>query len=145
MDTNRNALIEAGLTKQVIGVFYAVYNELGAVFLESVYENAFAMALRQSGLVVEQQASLTVRFRGACVGEFKADLLVSECPVVELKAVSQLNSVHEVQLVNYLKASGIKVGLLFNFGPRPQFKRRILGRASHPRTSASIRVQKDVR
>lgn len=144
MNTDKNILMEAGLTERVIGVFYDVYNELGAGFLESVYENAFAIALREVGIDVQQQASLQVKFRGLSVGEFKADLLVSKCLIIELKAVAQLNPTHEVQLVNYLKASGIPVGLLFNFGPRPQLKRRVFGHASNPRPSALIRVQKDV-
>lgn len=144
MKADKELLMDAALTERVIGVFYAVYNELGAGFLESVYENAFAIALREIGLDTKQQVPLDVKFRGQSVGEFKADLLVSNCLVIELKAVVQLNPAHEVQLVNYLKASGIPVGLLFNFGPRPQFKRRIFDRASNPRPSALIRVQKDV-
>ncbi|WP_368564994.1 GxxExxY protein [Pseudoxanthomonas sp. UTMC 1351] len=144
MYTDKKLLIEEGLTERVIGVFYDVYNELGAGFLESVYENAFAIALREVGIDVQQQVSLQVEFRGLSVGAFKVDLLISKCLIVELKAVAQLNPAHEVQLVNYLKASGVQVELLFNFGPRPQFKRRIFGHASNPCPSALIRVQKDV-
>lgn len=144
MYADKKLLMKERLTERVIGVFYDVYNELGTGFLEIVYENSFATALREIGIEVQQQVSLQVEFRGLNVGEFKVDLLVSKCLVVELKAVAQLNSAHEVQLVNYLKASGIPVGLLFNFGPRPQFKRRIFGQASNPRPSALIRVQKDV-
>lgn len=145
MSTDENSLLEAGLTERVIGVFFAVYNELGAGFLESVYENAFALALREAGIEVTQQAPLAVRFRGVCVGDFKADLLIADRLVIELKAVSQLTTAHEVQLVNYLKATGIPIGLLFNFGPKPQFKRRILtSDLSNSRSSAPIRVQNDV-
>jgi GxxExxY protein len=132
MDTS-TALPEADLTERVIGIFYAVYNELGSGFLESVYENALALALRETGIVAVQQASLRVQLRGHIVGEFRADLLVDDRLIVEIKAVAQLASAHEVQLVNYLKATGIRVGLLMNFGPHPQFKRRIFGTlASHP-------------
>lgn len=144
MNADKHPLLEAELTERVIGVFYAVYNELGSGFLESVYENAFAAALREIGLRVVQQAPIDVRFRGILVGEFKADLLVEERIIVELKAVSQLGSAHEVQLVNYLKATGIPVGLLFNFGPRPQFKRRVFDSHPNPRSSASIRVEENV-
>jgi GxxExxY protein len=121
------ALAEAELTERVIGIFYAVYNELGHGFLESVYENALALALRETGIAVVQQAPLRVGFRGHTVGEFRADLLVDDRLIVEIKAVSRLAPVHEVQLVNYLKATGIRVGLLMNFGLHPQFKRRIFG------------------
>ncbi|WP_297834308.1 GxxExxY protein [Thermomonas sp.] len=144
MNADKHSLLESDLTEQVIGIFYTVYNELGAGFLESVYENAFAAALGDAGLSVVQQAPINVHFRGILVGEFKADLLVEGRVIVELKAVSQLGKVHEVQLINYLKATGIPVGLLFNFGPRPQFKRRVFDVLSHPRSSASIRVKDNV-
>lgn len=77
MDTDKAVLVDADLTDRVIGIFYAVYNELGSGFLESVYENALAMALREAGLAVQQQVCLTVQFRNQVVGEFKADLLVA--------------------------------------------------------------------
>ena len=120
-------LLHRDVTERVIGVFYAVYNELGNGFVESVYQNAMALALGQSGLIVEQQFPLIVVFRGEIVGEFRVDLFVEHCIVVELKAVTQLTSAHEVQLVNYLKATGARVGLLLNFGGRSaQFRRRVL-------------------
>lgn len=121
------------MTERVIGIFYAVYNELGHGFLESVYENALALALRETDIVAVQQAPLRVQFRGHTVGEFRADLLVENRLIVEIKAVSRLAPAHEVQLVNYLEATGIRVGLLMNFGLHPQFKRRIFGTvAPHP-------------
>ncbi|MGH8145949.1 MAG: GxxExxY protein [Rhodanobacteraceae bacterium] len=126
-------LAEADLTERVSGTFYAVYNELGHGFLESVYENSLALALRGTGVAVVQQAPLRVDFREHTVGEFRADLLVDDRLIVEVKAVSRLAPAHEVQLVNYLKVTGIRVGLLMNFGPHPQFKRRIFGAtAFHP-------------
>ncbi|HSX63449.1 MAG TPA: GxxExxY protein [Pseudoxanthomonas sp.] len=145
MDANKAELEDADLTKQVIGIFYSVYNELGPGFLESVYENSMTMALREAGLEAAQQVPLNVWFRDNIVGEFKVDLLVSRRLVIELKAVSQLSSIHEVQLVNYLKATRLGTGLLFNFGPKPQFKRRVYGSVlpSSP-SSALIRVQKNV-
>ena len=145
MDTDKDLLVGAALSERVIGVFFDVYNELGPGFLESVYENAMAFALRQSGLATTQQAPLTVTFRGQIVGEFRVDLLVENRLIIELKAVSQLTVAHEVQLVNYLKATRIPVGLLLNFGASPQFKRRIFSlHAENPLLSASIRVQKNV-
>lgn len=142
MNADRPFLIEEELTERVIGSFYAVYNELGSGFLESVYENSLALLIRESGLDVAQQAPLRVDFRGAVVGEFRADLLVERRLIVEVKAVQQLVTAHEVQLLNYLKATGIRVGLLMNFGPKPVFKRRVLeSEPLYPRSSASIRVK----
>jgi len=111
------------ITRQIIGVFFAVYNELGAGFLESVYVESLAIALVQVGLPVEREKPLTVHFRGEVVGKFRADLIVGEVILVEVKACSKLNSVHEAQTLNYLRATSLEVGLLVNFGFRPQFRR----------------------
>ncbi len=113
------------LTERIIGAFYEVYKELGPGFLESVYESALSIVLAQSGLRIERQVPLEVRFRGVLVGLFRPDLLVEGLVVVELKAAKSLDPAHEAQLLNCLKATQIEVGLLFNFGPRPQFKRMI--------------------
>jgi GxxExxY protein len=144
MNADDHRLIERDLTEHVIGSFYTVYNELGPGFLESVYENSLAITLRDEGLSIEQQVPLRVHFHGHVVGEFRADLLVERRLILEMKALTQLTAVHEVQLVNYLKATGLHVRLLLNFGPRRQFKRRVLESASiHPRSSASIRVKEN--
>jgi GxxExxY protein len=135
MNADQAELIASDITERVIGVFFAVYNELGAGFVESVYQNAMALALRESGLKVEQQYPLTVSFRGETVGEFRVDLLVEETVVLELKAVAQLTPTHEVQLVNYLKATGAPVGLLLNFGRNAQFKRRVLSQSEKIRVN----------
>ncbi len=111
------------LTRKIIGVFYDVYNELGYGFLESVYEEAMAIALRQAGLGVERQVSLKVKFRGEVVGDFRADMVLERAVILELKAASAIDSAHEAQLLNYLRATEIEIGLLLNFGPKPQFKR----------------------
>ncbi len=141
MDGDKALLMDAGLTDRIIGAFYSVYNELGHEFLENVYENALVIALREIGLAVEHQASLTVRYRSHVVGDFKADLLVEGKIIVELKAVAQLMPAHEAQLVNYLKASGLLVGLLLNFGSRPQIKRKVFGQSRlDPLSSDLIRV-----
>ncbi|MCE9560960.1 MAG: GxxExxY protein [Planctomycetes bacterium] len=111
------------ITERIIGVFYEVYNELGFGFLESVYENAMVLALRAIGLKAEQQLKLPVFFRGHPVGEFIADIVVADVVILELKAADTLISSHESQLLNYLKATPIEVGLLLNFGPKPRLKR----------------------
>jgi GxxExxY protein len=111
------------LTDKIISVFFAVYNELGHGFLESVYEEAMTISLRDSGLKVERQVPLQVWYRGQKVGDFKADMLVENAVLLELKCARTFEPVHEAQLLNYLKATEIEVGLLFNFGPCPQFRR----------------------
>lgn len=126
MNTDQaNALLEHDLTERIIGAYYAVYNELGAGFLESVYESALALALQDAGLLVVRQAPIEVRFRGQLVGEFRADMLVNQCIIIEIKAATRLTNAHDGQLINYLKATGIRVGLLFNFGAQPEFRRRV--------------------
>jgi len=111
------------LTEKIIGVFYEVYNELGFGFLESVYEQAMCIALRQVGLCVECQVPIKVYFRGVEVGFFKADMLVEGVILLELKSARALEPAHESQLANELRATDIEVGLLLNFGPTPEVKR----------------------
>jgi len=100
-----------------------VNNELGDGFLESVYENALYIVLTGYGLCVERQKNISVFFRGNIIGDFKADLIINKKVIVELKAVRALDPAHEAQLINYLKATNIEVGLLLNFGRKPEFKR----------------------
>ncbi len=127
-DSNVNEQFRhAELTKGIIGVFYEVYNELGHGFLESVYENSLAIALRVKGFEVHQQVSVPVLFRGQLVGDFNADLLVNKTVILELKSCRSIVDAHIAQLLNYLKATEIEVGLLLNFGPRPEFKRVVFG------------------
>ena len=111
------------LTDLIIGTFYEVYNELGFGFLESVYEKALLIALRTKGFKVEKQVPIPVVFRGISIGNFEADLIVENIVILELKAVRLLDEVHKAQLLNYLRATEIEVGLLLNFGQRPEFKR----------------------
>jgi len=113
------------LTKKIIKGYYEVYNELGSGFLESVYENAFGHVLNGYGLSIKSQSPIDVYFRTQKVGEFKADLLVEDKIIVELKAVGMLLPIHKAQLINYLKATDIEIGLLMNFGDEPEFKRYI--------------------
>jgi len=117
-------LISADISKAVLGAAYEVQNSLGCGFLEKVYENALALELRRAGFAVEQQRPIQVRYRHVTVGEYYADLCVAQSLIVELKAARQLDSVHEAQCINYLKASGIPLCLLINFGrPRLQYRR----------------------
>ena len=117
----------AELTKGIIGIFYEVYNELGHGFLESVYEKSLAIALRAKGYEVQQQVAIPVWFRGQQVGDFVADLLVNKLVILELKSCRSIDDAHLAQLLNYLKATELEVGLLLNFGPRPEFKRAVFG------------------
>jgi GxxExxY protein len=111
------------LTEKIIGVFFDVYNELGYGFLESVYEQGMVVALEDAGLKVQQQVPTPVWFRTRQIAEFRCDLLVEKKVLLELKAARAIEKSHEAQLLNYLKATEIEVGLLLNFGERPQFRR----------------------
>jgi GxxExxY protein len=130
-------LLHQGITEQILGACFDVSKELGAGFLESVYQKALLVALQQRGLQVVSQAPLEVTFRGQCVGTFFADVLVESVVIVELKAVDALLPEHQTQVINYLRATGIPVGLLVNFGrPRIQYRRLYWDdRACAPRIS----------
>ena len=115
------------LTYKIRGCVYEVYRELGAGFLEKVYESALEIELAKQGLSVVRQQSLIVSYKGAVVGEFVVDLLVEGRIILELKAVSKLLPLHEAQLLNYLKVSNTKLGLLVNFSyPKAMVRRVIL-------------------
>ena len=115
----------AELTGKILGAFFQVYKELGYGFSEKVYENALALLLRELGLKVEQQVPIKVYFQGQIVGEYIADLIVNGVVLLELKAVRNLIEQHSAQTLNYLKATEIEVGLLLNFGPKADFKRKV--------------------
>jgi len=112
------------LTEKVIGCAYRVHNHLGAGFLEKVYENVLRIELAEAGLKVKQQYPIPVFYRGQSVGDFFADLMVEDRLIIELKAVQNVAKEHEVQLVNYLVATGIENGLLINFGSSVTVKRK---------------------
>jgi len=113
------------ITEKIIKASYEVHNNLDYGFLEKVYENSLAIELRNDGLNVEQQKPIKVLYKGELVGDYVADLMVEDKVIVEIKSVSKLEQVHEVQLVNYLKATGKEVGLLINFGKSVEVKRKI--------------------
>ncbi|HWO02679.1 MAG TPA: GxxExxY protein [Blastocatellia bacterium] len=123
IDAEKRGFKHRELTQKIIGVFYEVYNELGHGFLESVYEAAMSIALIESGLKAAQRVPTPVWFRGRMVGDFKTDILVEGAVILELKAARAIEAAHEAQLLNYLRATDIEVGLLLNFGVKPQFKR----------------------
>jgi len=119
-------LIEEQLTQQIIGCAFNVYNVFGFGFLEKVYENAFRIEMELQGLKVEQQIPIAVYYKGEIVGNYCADLLVENKVLIELKSIQTIVREHEVQLVNYLQATGIDIGLLINFSPSTvQIKRRL--------------------
>jgi len=120
---DESQLKHGDVTRWVIGAFYYVYNRLGHGFLESVYLKALAQTLERTGTRVRREAPMRVEFEGAVVGDFRADLVVDDRVIVEIKAVERVGRVHEEQLMNYLRASGLEVGLLLNFGPKATCRR----------------------
>jgi len=116
-------LKHAELTEKIIGDFYDDYNELGYGFLESVYEESLLIALGETGLAVDHQLVIPVWFRRCEVGRFRGDILVEGRVLLELKSARVLEATHEAQLLHYLKSTQIEIGLLLNFGSRPQFRR----------------------
>jgi len=129
----------AALTEKLIGIFFEVYSELGYGFLESVYEEGFKLLLKSHHIVFEQQCPVAVSFRGCVSGEFRADLIVESAVIVELKAVQKLDLSHEKQVLNYLRATNLEIGLLLNFGPAAQIRRLALdNERKHKIKAASI-------
>jgi len=116
------------ITEKIIGCAYAVSNELGVGFLEKVYENALLIEMEKNGLHVEQQKHVSVTYGGQVVGDYIADLIVEGSVIIELKSVKSIERIHQAQLLNYLKATGIHAGLLLNFGTvRLGIKRMLMG------------------
>lgn len=118
-------MLHSELTSNIINAFYTVNNTLGFGFLEKVYENAMCIELRKKNLKVDQQKNIKVYYDELKVGDYFADLLINDLVIVELKAAESLCHDHELQLINYLKATNIEVGLLLNFGKKAEFKRKI--------------------
>lgn len=119
-----DTLLHRELSERVIEAFYRVYNVLGYGFLEKVYENAMLIELEKMGVLVKAQSPIQVFYDGKVVGEYFSDLLIQDCIIVEIKAARNLAAEHEAQLLNYLKATDIEVGLLLNFGPKPEIRRK---------------------
>ena len=121
---NGNLYKHSDLTEQIIGAFYAVYSVLGYGFLENVYVKALVIELKNRGMNAQKEFPIEVYYAGQKVGEYYADLIVNDLVILEIKAVKSLIDEHEAQLLNYLKATPYEVGLLLNFGPKPETKRR---------------------
>ena len=118
------ALLYEEITNNILAACFEVSKDLGAGFLESVYQNALVIVLHEKGLTLERDHPLAVSFHGQIVGQFYADIMVEDKIILELKAVSALTDIHKAQVINYLKATGIEVGLLINFGnPKLEYRR----------------------
>lgn len=126
-------LIEEELTGTVIKVFYKVYNTLGYGFLESVYLNAMIIELTNEGFAIETEKPIAVYYENKLVGSYFADIIVEGKLILELKAKESLHPAHEAQLINYLRATDIELGLLFNFGKSPEFKRKLFSNKNKKR------------
>jgi GxxExxY protein len=118
-------MIHQETTSEILKCFYKVYNTLGFGFLEKVYENALYLEMVNQGLTCNKQVPITVFYKGIAVGEYYADIIVENRIILELKAAETLVEEHELQLINYLKATRIEIGLLLNFGKEPQLRRKI--------------------
>jgi GxxExxY protein len=115
-------LLHKHITDKILRAFYNVYNTLGLGFLEKVYENALAIEMRGMGLRVAQQQQLKVYYHGQEVGDYRADLVVEGVVIIELKVADAIHEIFMAQLMNYLKATEIEVGVILNFGPEPKFR-----------------------
>ena len=116
------------ISEKIIGCVFKVSNTLGAGFLEKVYQNALIIELLECGLYVEKEKPITIYYKDKIVGEYYADILVNKQIIIETKAIAALNEIHQAQLLNYLKATNLHLGLLINFGtPKVQIKRMVNG------------------
>ena len=120
-----SSILHKELTGSILKLFYEVYNELGYGFLEKVYQNALYNELKNNGFEVESQKQIKVYYKNIEVGEYYADLIVNDKVILELKATEAITEAHEFQLLNYLKSTNIEVGLLLNFGKKPEFCRKV--------------------
>ncbi len=120
-----SSILHQELTKSIIKIFYDVYNELGYGFLERVYQNALYYELKENGFKVEAQKKIKVYYKEIEVGDYIADIIVNDLVILELKAQEYLVEAYEFQLINYLKSTDCEVGLLLNFGKKPEFIRKV--------------------
>jgi len=125
MNTDLHGLKYEEFTEKIIKIFYRVYNKLGYGFLEKVYENAMMIEFKKDGVQAVAQFAIKVLYEGEVIGEYYADVMVENKVIVEIKATKSLGMEHEAQLLNYLKATNVEVGLLLNFGPKPAIKRKV--------------------
>jgi GxxExxY protein len=125
MNTDLTNIKHQDITDKVIKIFYKVYGQLGYGFLEKIYENAVMIELSKEGIPAVPQSPIKVFYEKEVVGEYFADILVDRKVIVEIKAAKALAAENEAQLLNYLKATDVEVGLLLNFGPKPEVKRKL--------------------
>ena len=140
INADEHRYLHSDLTDKIIAVYYDVYNELGHGFLESVYSEAMVRALKTAGFSVQRESLLNIWSRGEPLAQFPADLIVDKLVLLEFKAAKSMEPVFEAQLLNYLRATDIEVGLLLNFGPRPVIRRLVFSndRKRNQRSSALI-------
>lgn len=131
-------LLHEELTDVIIKTFYEVYNELGHGFLERVYQNSMYLELKNKGLQVEAQKKIEVFYKGIAVGQYYADLIIEDLVILELKAADCIVTAFENQILNYLKGTNCEVGLLLNFGTKPEFRRKVF------KNNNKIRIEKSV-
>ena len=131
MNTKQKDFKHSELTEKIIKIFYKVYNRLGYRFLEKVYENALMIEFRKQSIPAVSQSPVKVLYEGSIIGEYFADILVDNKVIVEIKATKYLVKDNEAQLLNYLKATNSEVGLLLNFGPKPEIKRKAFDNTSN--------------
>jgi GxxExxY protein len=141
---DRLQLLERELTSKIIGAFYECYNVLGFGFLETVYRRSMGVELRSMGLPVAEEVPVETTYKGVCVGTYRLDLLVSSRVIVEVKATSVLGPTDKRQLLNYLRASEVEVGLLLHFGPEPAFHRLVSANRAPLHGSSRQRVEEIV-
>ncbi|WP_269235877.1 GxxExxY protein [Flavobacterium flavigenum] len=134
----RTGLLHEELTKEIIKTFYEVYNELGYGFLERVYQNSLYLELKSKGFFVEAQKKIKVYYKGIEVGQYYADLIVEDLIILELKSSDCIVPEFENQILNYLRGTDCEVGLLLNFGRKPEFRRKVF------ENSRKIRIEKSV-
>ena len=144
MTTDKNSYLYKDLTEKIISCFYEIYNTLGFGFLEKVYENAMMVVLAEKGLLAKAQQPIKVYFKNMVVGDYFADIIVEDKVIIELKAVETLCDEHEHQVINYLKATDIEVGLLLNFGKKPEVRRKIFTNDRKKKESTQ-KTQKETR
>ena len=128
-------LVHGSISKSVLDEFFAVFKDLGPGLPESIYQEAMVRALHARGLRVEREVGLAVWFRGMLIGSFRADVIVEDVLLLELKAVPRIVEAHQAQVLTYLKVTDVEVGLLLNFGPQPDFRRVVYSNSRKVRVS----------
>ena len=143
--TNLNCMLHQQTTNVILGAFFEIYRARGYGFLETVYSNSLAVELGTRGLCVKREVPIRVFWKEVPVGTYRMDLLVDDSVLVEVKSVEMLTDAHNRQLINYLKATGLEVGLLLNFGPDPRFVRRVNSKSPVTQSPRRVRDVREVR